>query len=103
MAVFSPAIVSITFMMAITIFTWSVDRSVSDDLVLRSNGLIHPCVVSFAKSLCPKLKGVLPVWRELFGLGWQAESSTDERCSLRRHEPSSAELRVTDQLDRFLG
>jgi hypothetical protein len=23
----------------------------------------------FAKSLCPKLKGVLPVWRKLFGLG----------------------------------
>lgn len=33
MAVLSPAIVSITIMMVITIFTWSVDRSVSDDLV----------------------------------------------------------------------
>jgi hypothetical protein len=25
--------------------------------------------LSFAKSLCPKLKGVLPVWRKRFGLG----------------------------------
>ena len=50
--------------------------------------------VSFAKSLCPKLKGVLPVWRKLFGLGLQADSSTGERCSLRRHEPSSAGLQA---------
>jgi hypothetical protein len=48
----------------------------------------------FAKSLCPKLKGVLPVWRKLFGLGLQADSSTGERCSLRRHEPSSASLQA---------
>jgi hypothetical protein len=50
--------------------------------------------LSFAKTLCPKLKGVLPVWRKLFGLGLQADSSTDERCSLRRHEPSSAGLQA---------
>ncbi|SRR5580765_7530560 len=55
---------------------------------LRSTGL------SFAKSLCPKSKGVLPVWRKLFGLGLQADSSTGERCSLRRHEPSSAGLQA---------
>jgi hypothetical protein len=55
----------------------------------------HPWLsVSFAKSLCPKLKGVLPVWRKLFGLGLQADSSTGERCSLRRHEPSSAGLQA---------
>ena len=35
---------------------------------------------SFAKSLCPALKGYLPVWRTLFGLGLQADSSTGERC-----------------------
>jgi hypothetical protein len=37
--------------------------------------------LSFAKSLCPALKGCLPVWRPLFGLGLQAGSSTTERCS----------------------
>jgi len=30
--------------------------------------------VSFAKSLCPTLKGLLPDWRKLFGLGLQADS-----------------------------
>jgi len=42
----------------------------------------------------PTLKGVLPLWRKLFGLGLQADSSTGERCSLRRHEPSSAGLQA---------
>jgi serine/threonine protein kinase len=42
----------------------------------------------------PTLGGFLPVWRELFGLGLQADSSTGERCSLRRHEPSSAGLQA---------
>jgi hypothetical protein len=51
-------------------------------------------ILSFAKSLCLKLRGVLPVWRKLFGLGLQADSSTGERCSLRRHEPSSAGLQA---------
>jgi hypothetical protein len=37
---------------------------------------------------------VLPVWRQLFGLGLQADSSSGERCSLRRHEPSSAGLQA---------
>jgi hypothetical protein len=37
--------------------------------------------VSFAKSLCPAFQGYLPVWRTLFGLGLQADSSTGERCS----------------------
>jgi hypothetical protein len=37
--------------------------------------------LSFAKSLCPALKGYLPVWRTLFGMGLQADSSTGERCS----------------------
>jgi hypothetical protein len=50
--------------------------------------------LSFAKSLCPKLKGILPVWRQLFGLGLQADSSSGERCSLGRHEPSSAGLQA---------
>ena len=50
--------------------------------------------LSFAKSLCLKLKAVLPVWRKFFGLGLQADSSTGERCSLRRHEPSSAGLQA---------
>ena len=36
--------------------------------------------LTFAKSLCPKLKGVLPVWRKLFGLGLQADSSIGLRC-----------------------
>lgn len=58
----------------------------------RRNGRLS--ILSFAKSLCPKLKGVLPVWRKLFGLGLQADSSTGERCSLRGHEPSSAELQA---------
>jgi hypothetical protein len=40
--------------------------------------------LSFAKSLCPALKGYLPVWRELFGLGLQADSSTGERCSQQK-------------------
>ena len=38
-------------------------------------------ILSFAKSLCPALKGYLPVWRKLFGLRLQADSSTGERCS----------------------
>ena len=42
----------------------------------------------------PTLGGFLSVRRELFGLGLQADSSTDERCSLRRHEPSSAGLQA---------
>jgi hypothetical protein len=50
--------------------------------------------LSFAKSLCLKLKAVLPVWRKFFGLGLQADSSTGERCSLSRHEPSSAGLQA---------
>jgi predicted amidohydrolase YtcJ len=40
--------------------------------------------VTFAKSLFlnfRKLKGVQPVWRKLFGLGLQADSSTGQRCS----------------------
>jgi hypothetical protein len=30
------------------------------------------------------LKGFLPVWRERFGLGLQADSSTGERCSQQK-------------------
>jgi len=37
--------------------------------------------LTFAKSLCPKSKKVLPVWRKLFGLGLQADSSIGQRCS----------------------
>jgi hypothetical protein len=51
-------------------------------------------MVTFAKLLCPTLKGVLPLWRKLFGLGLQADSTTGERCSLRRHELSSAGLQA---------
>ena len=36
--------------------------------------------LSFAKSLCPRLKGFLPAWRKLFGLGLQADSSTVENA-----------------------
>src|SRR5260370_25317838 len=31
----------------------------------------------------PPLRGFLPVWRKLFGLGLQADSSTGETCSRR--------------------
>jgi hypothetical protein len=34
--------------------------------------------LSFAKSLCPTLKGVPPAWWQLFGLGLQADSSTGD-------------------------
>jgi len=62
---------------------------------LASNpiAIVHT-MVTFAKLLCPTLKGVLPLWRKLFGLGLQADSSTGERCSLRGHEPSSAGLQA---------
>ena len=54
---------------------------------------LAPCARSPNRCL-PTLAGFLPVWRELFGLGLQADSSTGERCSLRRHEPSSAGLQA---------
>jgi hypothetical protein len=66
-------------------------RVLREDLRQRKGVTVY---LSFAKSLCPKLKGVLPVWRKLFGLGLQADSSTGERCWLRRHEPSSAVLQT---------
>jgi hypothetical protein len=39
--------------------------------------------LSLAKSLSPyiTIRGFLPVWRKLFGLGLHADSSTGERCS----------------------
>ena len=40
--------------------------------------------LSFAKSLCPTLEGFLPVWRKLFGLGLQADSSTVEYARRER-------------------
>src|SRR6266436_1569948 len=50
-------------------------------LPVRHSPRVSTPGVSFAKSLCPVLKGYLPVWRTLFGLGLQADSSTGERCS----------------------
>jgi hypothetical protein len=44
-------------------------------LLGRMVSAFHSREVSFAKWLCPKLKGVLSVWRKLFGLGLQADSS----------------------------
>jgi hypothetical protein len=50
--------------------------------VQRNQGIgFGRAILSFAKSLCPVLKGYLPDWRTLFGLGLQADSSIGESCS----------------------
>jgi hypothetical protein len=69
----------------------------------RTTEIFFESTLSFAKSLCPKLKEFFLFWRKPFGLGLQADSSTRERCSLRRHARNTTQNTLCRAVNRRRG
>ncbi|HTF26631.1 MAG TPA: hypothetical protein VK937_22385 [Candidatus Limnocylindria bacterium] len=55
------------------------EERLTDRTAANHLALIRLAKLWFAKSLRPALKGFLPTWRRLFGLGLQTDSSTGRK------------------------